>query len=494
MKTEKKHVLVLDQKGNASRCIIFDQDCKIVYKTENAVSSINLGNGHCEQSPEEIFTTQYNAMIKAIIEADIAPQDIAGIGIANQRETVVLWDKVTGNPVHNAITWHCMRTKEICDEILQDHEMSDYIQQSTGSFVKPHFSATKIKWILDHVPGVRKRMQDGEILFGTMDTWLLWKLTGGKVYATDYTNASKTMLFNIHKLCWDNSLFEYLDIPTTQLPEVKQSNDFFGTINIRGVEIPIYSVIGNQQAILVGGGCFEKGDTKNTYDEDSYIMMNIGDNPITSNEDFFTTIAFALDGKVTYAVEGIVYVSGDVIRWLKEGACLINDIKDCEYFANKVADSGGVYYVPQRVEAENKPPCQGGLVGMNLHTTQPHIIRAVLESIVYQTQDVLNSLKDDYGVAVSKISADGIYSENEFVIQFQSDISSCPVLTCDAYDTVAHGVLILTGIKAGFWDKLEDAFECAHNGLNYKPNLSAQEIDKKMLGWSNAVKQVRILS
>ncbi len=400
----KKYIVALDQGTTSSRCIVFDRDLNIISLAQKEFPQIFPQSGWVEQRPMDIYVSQYGVLTETILRGDIKPEEIAGIGITNQRETAIIWDKETGNPIYNAIVWQCRRTSEICED-LKNRGLTDYIQQSTGLLIDAYFSGTKIKWILDHVEGAREKAQRGELLFGTVDTWLIWKMTEGAVHVTDYTNASRTMLFDINRLCWDEKILEELDIPKSMLPEVKSSSEIYGTVNIQGVEVPICGIAGDQQAALFGQACFHKGDAKNTYGTGCFTLMNIGDKPVLSKKGLLTTIAASVGDQVSYAVEGSVFVGGAVIQWLRDGLRLIGDSRDTEYFASKVKDNGGVYIVPA-FTGMGAPHwdmyARGTIFGLTRGTNRNHIIRAAEESIAYQTKDVIDAMIEDTGIELSK--------------------------------------------------------------------------------------------
>ena len=385
---EKKYVLAMDQGTTSSRAIIFDKDQKIVAMAQKEFTQIYPKEGWVEHDAVEIYSSQYGVMIEAIVKSGIDPAEIAGIGITNQRETTVLWDKTTGRPVYNAIVWQCRRTADICDGLVA-RGLDKYIKESTGLVVDAYFSGTKIKWILDNVEGVREKAEKGEILFGTIDSWLVYKLTGGKVHVTDYTNASRTMLFNIHTLEWDKKLLEELDIPASILPQVLPSSHIYGYADIQGVSIPISGIAGDQQAALFGQRCFEKGDAKNTYGTGCFLLMNTGTTPYQSDSGLVTTIAVGIDGKVEYALEGSVFVGGAVIQWLRDEMRFLTESRDAEYYAQKVSDTGGVYLIPA-FTGLGAPYwdmyARGAIVGITRGTKREHIIRAAQESIAYFLQ------------------------------------------------------------------------------------------------------------
>ena len=384
--TDKKYVLALDQGTTSSRCIIFDRDQNILSIAQKEFPQIYPKAGWVEHNPTDIYVTQYSVMIEALAKMAVNPQEIAGIGITNQRETTIVWDRETGLPVYNAIVWQCRRTADICEELMRDAELVEYIKENTGLLVDAYFSATKIKWILDHVEGARARAERGELLFGTVDTWLVWKLTNGAAHVTDYTNASRTMLFNIKTLAWDERILRALDIPRAMLPEVRSCSEVYGTTNISGADIPVCGIAGDQQAALFGQTCFDQGDVKNTYGTGNFILMNTGSEPIRSQNGLLTTIAYGFGGSITYALEGSVFVGGAVLQWLRDEMRFYSSAPDADYFGGKVGDTQGVYFVPA-FTGLGAPHwdmyARGCILGLTRGTSRNHIIRAGLESIAY---------------------------------------------------------------------------------------------------------------
>ena len=405
----KKYVIALDQGTTSSRAMVVDRQGRIISSSQREFAQIYPKPGYVEQDPLEIYASQYGVLAEVMAKGDIAPEEIAAIGITNQRETTILWDRHTGRPVYNAIVWQCRRTAGICEELkAAGHEQ--YIQENTGLLIDAYFSGTKIKWILDNVPGVRERAEQGDILFGTVDSWLIWKMTGGTVHVTDYTNASRTMLYNIRGLCWDQKLLDILDIPACMLPRVCNSSELYGYINLSGVEVPIAGIAGDQQAALFGQACFEKGDAKNTYGTGCFLLMNTGSQLHPSRHGLITTIAIGLNGQVTYALEGSVFVGGAVIQWLRDEMRLIGSAKDSEYFAGTVEDNGGVYLVPA-FTGFGAPHwdmyARGAIFGLTRGSNSSHIIRAALEAIAYQTRDVLEAMYQDTGMPITALRVDG---------------------------------------------------------------------------------------
>ena len=486
---EKKYVLALDQGTTSSRAIIFDKNQKIVAMAQKEFTQIYPKEGWVEHDAVEIYSSQYGVMIEAIVKSGIDPAEIAGIGITNQRETTVLWDKTTGRPVYNAIVWQCRRTADICDGLVA-RGLDKYIKESTGLVVDAYFSGTKIKWILDNVEGVREKAEKGEILFGTIDSWLVYKLTGGKVHVTDYTNASRTMLFNIHTLEWDKKLLEELDIPASILPQVLPSSHIYGYADIQGVSIPISGIAGDQQAALFGQRCFEKGDAKNTYGTGCFLLMNTGTTPYKSNSGLVTTIAVGIDGKVEYALEGSVFVGGAVIQWLRDEMRFLTESRDAEYYAQKVSDTGGVYLIPA-FTGLGAPYwdmyARGAIVGITRGTKREHIIRAAQESIAYQSLDLVKAMEKDTGMALNVLNVDGGASRDAFLMQFQADILDKKVQRPIVKETTALGAAYLAGLATGLWNSREELKTGDWCDKIFTPDMTEEKREKLVKGWHKAV-------
>lgn len=445
--------------------------------------------GWVEHDPMEIFSSQYAVMMEAVAQSGISAADIAAIGITNQRETTILWDKATGRPVYNAIVWQCRRTSDIC-ETLRQKNLESYIKQSTGLVLDAYFSATKIKWILDHVEGLRERAEKGEILFGTVDTWLIWKLTGGKVHVTDYTNASRTMLYNIHTLDWDDTLLQELDIPRCILPEVRNSSEIYGYASIEGVNIPIAGIAGDQQAALFGQTCFTPGEAKNTYGTGCFLLMNTGDEPIESKHGLLTTIAIGLNGKVQYALEGSVFVGGAVIQWLRDELRLISESRDAEYYAQKVPDTGGVYIVPA-FTGLGAPywdmHARGCIMGLTRGTKPEHLIRAAQESIAYQSLDLVDAMEKDTGIPLRELKVDGGASRDLFLMQFQADILNKTVRRPMIRETTALGAAYLAGLATGVWSSLSEIKQMWRCDVVFESKMEEETRKDLLHGWHKAV-------
>lgn len=490
----KKYIVSLDQGTTSSRAVIFDQDQKMVAVAQREFTQIYPKEGWVEHNPMEIWATQSSVLTEAIGKAGISANDIIGIGITNQRETTVVWNKNTGKPVYNAIVWQCRRTASICDE-LKAKGLEEYVRANTGLVIDAYFSGTKIKWILDNVEGAREQAENGELLFGTIDTWLIWKLTEGKVHATDYTNASRTMIYNIKDLCWDEKMLEALNIPKSMLPEVKDSSGTFGYANLGGVgahRIPIAGVAGDQQSALFGQACFDKGEAKNTYGTGCFLLMNTGTEMYKSESGLLTTIGIGIDGKVEYALEGSVFVGGAVVQWLRDELRIINDAKDTEYFANKVKDNGGVYLVPAFVGLGTPHwdmYARGTIVGLTRGANKNHIIRAALESIAYQSADLLSAMEKDSGIELKALKVDGGASANNFLMQFQADIIGKTVERPANLETTALGAAYLAGLAVGFWESREEIKKTWAVDKDYTPVMGEAERAALTKKWSRAVER-----
>ena len=488
-----KYIIAIDQGTTSSRAIVFDKNQNMISVAQKEFMQIYPKEGWVEHNPNDIWATQYGVLMEAIQKANIKITDIAGIGITNQRETTIVWDKNTGEPIYNAIVWQCRRTASICDN-LKAKGLTEYIKENTGLVLDAYFSGTKIKWILDNVEGAREKAKRCELLFGTVDTWLLWKLTGGKVHVTDYTNASRTMIYNIKDLKWDEYLLEELDIPQCMLPEVKDSSCIYGYTNIVGTEIPIAGMAGDQQAALFGQAGFYAGDIKNTYGTGSFILMNTGEELILSKNGLLTTICIGLNGKVQYALEGSVFIAGAVIQWVRDELRLLYDAKDTEYFATKVKDTNGVYLVPAFVGL-GAPYwdmyARGCLVGLTRGVNRSHIIRAAEEAIAYQSKDVIDAMLADSGIELLSLKVDGGASRDNFLMQFQADIINVNVLRPKCVETTALGAAYLAGLAVGFWKDQNEIYDSWKLEREFKPTFTQEEIDKKYGGWKKAVERAK---
>ena len=487
----KKYIMALDQGTTSSRAIIFDKDGGIVSLVQREFPQIFPKEGWVEHNPMAIWSTQIAACTEALMQIGGSWDEISGIGITNQRETVVVWERETGTPIYNAIVWQCRRTADYC-ESLKDKGLSELIRNQTGLLLDPYFSASKVAWILDNVEGAREKAERGELCFGTIDTWLIWNLTDGRVHATDYSNASRTMLFNINTLEWDKELLEIFNIPSSILPEVKPSSHIFGHTDskILGAEIPIGGVAGDQQAALFGQCCFNPGELKNTYGTGAFLLMNIGEKPQITDSGLITTIAWGLDGKVNYALEGSVFVCGAAIQWLRDGMRVIESATDSEYYAKKVPDSGGVLVVPafQGLGAPYWDPyARGIIVGITRATTKYHIIRATVESMAYQTADVIRLMEDSTGIKIEGLAVDGGASANELLLSFQSDILGTSVKRPECIETTALGAAYLCGLATGVYKSTDEIKINRRIAKTFEPTKDEAWRNEKMDIWSKAV-------
>ena len=486
-----KYIMAIDQGTTSSRSIIFDKDGNIVSLVQREFPQIFPKEGWVEHNPMAIWSTQIAACTEALTKIGESWEDVGAIGITNQRETVVLWDRKTGVPVYNAIVWQCRRTADYCME-LKNRGLGELIRSKTGLLLDPYFSASKIAWILDNVEGARDRAEAGELCVGTIDTWLMWNLSGGRIHATDYSNASRTMLFNIHTLEWDDELLEIFNIPRSILPEVKPSSHVFGhsDAKILGAEIPIGGVAGDQQAALFGQCCFNPGDMKNTYGTGAFLLMNIGDKPTITDSGLVTTIAWGVDGKVNYALEGSVFVCGAAIQWLRDGLRIIESATDSEYYAKKVPDSGGVLIVPafQGLGAPYWDPyARGIIVGITRGTNKYHLIRATLESLAYQTADVIELMEGSTGIKVEGLAVDGGASANDLLLSFQSDILGTSVKRPECIETTALGAAYLAGLSTGIYKSTDDIKDNRKIAKTFEPTKDNAWRDEKMSLWKKAV-------
>lgn len=484
-----KYIVALDQGTTSSRAIVFDHEQNIVAVGQKEFKQIYPQPGWVEHDPMEIWATQYGVLQEALIKAGITLADVAGIGITNQRETTIVWEKDTGKPIYNAIVWQCRRTADLCDQ-LKDEGWADYIRDTTGLVIDAYFSATKVSWILDHVPGARERAQKGELLFGTVDTWLVWKLTGGAVHVTDYTNASRTMLYNIRDLKWDEKLLERFQIPKCMLPEVRNSSEIYGYVQSEGAQVPVAGIAGDQQAALFGQACFERGSAKNTYGTGCFLLMNIGKNYIASQKGLVTTIAATLNNEVEYALEGSIFVGGAVIQWLRDEMRLIETAAESEKYAVELSDNGGVYLVPAFVGL-GAPYwdmyARGSILGLTRGTGRSHIIRAALEAIAYQTNDVLQAMVEDSGLNLTELKVDGGACRNNFLMQFQADIINCEVKRPAITETTALGVAYLAGLAVGYWNSKEEIAQRWHEEQKFVPQMDDAVRAENCRGWEKAV-------
>lgn len=484
----KKYILTLDEGTTSARAIIFDNLGNIISLAQNEFTQIYPNPSFVEHDPIEILSAQYSAITECIIKSGIDANDISCVGITNQRETVVVWNKHTGEPVYNAIVWQCRRTASICEE-LKAQGLEEYVANTTGLKIDAYFSATKIKWILDNVDGARDAANRGELLFGTIDTWLMWKLSGGKIYATDQTNASRTMLYDIHNLCWDKKLLEILEIPECMLPTVQKSGSIYGDINIMGANLSVCGVAGDQQSALFGQRCISEGDVKNTYGTGCFLLMNTGNTAVKSKNGLLTTIAATTQNSPTqYALEGSVFIGGAVIQWLRDELKIIDNAAQSEDCANAVTDNAGVYIVP--AFAGLGAPywdmyARGTVCGLTRGAGRNHIVRAALESIAYQTNDLICAMQNDAGVTITGLKADGGAARNKFLMQFQSDISNSNVICPKNAEATAFGAALLAGITAGIIDNDISDIKC--DATTFTPTMPNDQRQKHLRGWKQAI-------
>ena len=489
----KQYLIALDQGTTSSRCIIFDRAQQVVGSAQREFTQIYPKPGWVEHDPMEIWSSQLSVLTEALAQTGISPEEVAAIGITNQRETTIVWDRRTGRPVHNAIVWQCRRTAPLCEEMKRDRELTQYIQRRTGLLVDAYFSATKIQWILDHTEGARERAERGELLFGTVDTWLIWNLTKGAVHITDYTNASRTMLFNIHDLCWDQELLDLFRIPVCMMPKVMPSSCVYGktAVEVLGKEVPIAGAAGDQQAALFGQCCFMPGQVKNTYGTGCFLLMNTGKQAIASKHGLLTTIAAGTGDDIEYALEGSVFVAGAEIQWLRDNMRMMRDAAHSERYAQRVEDTNGVYIVPAFAGMGApywNPYARGTVVGITRGCQKEHFIRAALESIAYQTMDVLQAMEEDAGMPLQELKVDGGASANSFLMQFQSDIIGASVHRPSCIETTALGAAYLAGLAIGYWKDKEEI--CANWQLDKKfdASMDAGKREELIKGWKRAVK------
>lgn len=487
-----KYIMALDAGTTSNRCILFNKKGEILSVAQKEFTQIFPNPGWVEHNAKEIWSTQLGVAVEAMSKIGAVAEDIAAIGITNQRETTIVWDKETGEPVYNAIVWQCRRTSEYCDR-LKEKGLIDTFRKKTGLVIDAYFSATKLRWILDNVPDVRERAKRGELLFGTVDTWLIWKLTKGRVHVTDYSNASRTMMYNINELQWDQEILDELDIPASMLPEVRPSSEIYGMTDASffGGAIPIASAAGDQQAALFGQTCFNAGEAKNTYGTGCFLLMNTGELPVFSENGLVTTLAWGLDGKVNYALEGSIFIAGASIQWLRDEMRLIDSAADSEYMAKKVPDTNGCYVVPAFTGLGApywNQYARGTIVGVTRGVNKYHIIRATLESIAYQVNDVLQAMEADSGINLSALKVDGGASANEFLMQTQADIIDTPVLRPKCVESTATGAAYLAGLAVGYWKNKEEIIENIKISKTFYPEISEDERKLRIAGWKKAVK------
>ena len=489
-----KYVMALDAGTTSNRCIIFDREGNQIAVSQKEFKQIYPHPGWVEHDPMEIWATQLGVAQEAILMARTEAKEIAAIGITNQRETTIVWDKNTGLPVYNAIVWQCRRTADYCETLEKDYE--DMIREKTGLKVDAYFSGTKIRWILENVPGAREKAEKGDLLFGTVDTWLIWNLTQGKAHVTDYSNASRTMLFNIHTLQWDDEILELLDIPKCMLPEVRPSSEVYGETDytLFGDGIKIAGAAGDQQAALFGQTCFKPGEAKNTYGTGCFLLMNTGETPVTSTNGLVTTIAWGLNGKVEYALEGSIFVAGAAIQWLRDEMGLVENSPASERYARMVEDTNGVYMVPAFVGLGAPywdPYARGAIVGLTRGANRNHVIRATLESLAYQTWDVLHAMEADSGIRLDSLKVDGGACANDFLMQFQADMIRAEVRRPVCIETTAMGAAYLAGLAVGYWSSQEDVKSNWQVSGSFVPQMDAKLAQEKLDGWHAAVRMLR---
>lgn len=491
-----KYIMALDLGTTSCRCIIFDKNGRICSAAQKEFTQYFPQPGWVEHDAEEIWATQTGLMYEAMSKIDITINEIAGIGITNQRETTVLWDKETGRPVHKAIVWQCRRTAGYCDE-LKNLGMAEFFRSKTGLVLDAYFSATKLRWLLDNAAGARERAEKGELLFGTVDSWIIWKLTGGKVHVTDYSNASRTMLFNIHTLKWDEEILRVLKIPQQILPEVKPSSHVYGYTDSKlfGREVPIAGAGGDQQCALFGQTCFERGEVKNTYGTGGFMLMNTGTAPVNSHNGLVTTIAWGVDDKVEYALEGSIFVAGAAVQWLRDELGLIRDAAESEVLAKSVPDANGCYVVPAFVGLGAPywdQYARGAIVGLTRGANRNHIVRATLESIAYQVNDVLTAMQEDSGMPITSLRVDGGACDNDFLMQFQADILNTSVVRPYCIETTAMGAAYLAGLAVGYWRSKEEILANHVIAAEFKPQMGQAKRESLLQGWHNAVKAASV--
>lgn len=488
-----KFIMALDQGTTSSRAILFDEDGKIFHTPQQEFKQYFPQSGWVEHDPEQIWSSILSVIVGVLSEKNISATQVVGIGITNQRETTVVWDKHTGKPVYNAIVWQSRQTVDICDE-LREAGHSDMVRDKTGLLIDAYFSGTKVKWILDHVEGAREKAEAGDLLFGTIDTWIIWKLTNGEKHVTDYSNASRTLMYNIYDLKWDDELLEMLSVPKSMLPEVRPSSEVYGhtaSKHFFGQEVPIAGIAGNQQAALFGQACFEQGMVKNTYGTGCFMLMNTGEKAVRSEHGLLTTLAWGIDGKVTYALEGSIFVAGSALQWLRDGLRMFRDSAESEQYATRVESTEGVYMVPAFVGLGTPywdSDVRGAFFGLTRGTTKEHFVRATLESLAYQTNDVLEAMEEDSGIPLGRLRVDGGAVKNDFLMQFQADLLNVPVERPEINETTALGAAYLAGLAVGFWESQEKIAEYWKLEKDFEPQMAEADAAKLVEGWHKAVK------
>lgn len=488
----KKYILAIDQGTTSSRTIIFDKQGKIVNQSSKEIEMIYIKEDYVEQKANDIWTTVLTSMAECLYHAEILPEEIESIGITNQRETTIMWDRRTGNPIYKAIVWQSKQSNYICED-LKEQGYEELFKEKTGLLIDSYFSATKVKWVLDNVPGARDLMNDGNLMFGTVDTWLLYKLTGHKVHKTDVTNASRTLMYNINTLEWDQEILDILGIDSSILPEVVDSNAHFGNTTeytFFGKDVPITGVLGDQQAALFGQLCFEKGEIKNTYGTGCFMLMNTGENLVQSKKGLLTTIAYSLDGKVTYALEGSVFVAGSAIQWLRDSLHFFENASDSEKQALSVNDNYGVYFVPAFVGLGTPywdSECRGAIFGLTRGTRKEHITRATLESLAYQSKDIIDVMSQESSIKIKSLKVDGGASLNNFLMQFQSDLINTEIIRQDISEITALGAAFISGLSSGFFKDIEELKELTKSYVTYQPKINDELRNSLYNGWNSAI-------
>lgn len=491
-----KYILSIDQGTTSTRAILFDHQSNVIAMASEEIKQIYPHPGWVEHNPNQIWVSVLAVMARVLLEANIKPQDVHAIGITNQRETTIVWDKQTGQPIYNAIVWQSRQTSSICDD-LKEKGFGPLFKQKTGLMIDAYFSATKIKWILDQVPGAKEKADQGQLLFGTIDTWLAYKLSGDKLHITDYTNASRTLLYNIHELKWDEELCAILDIPMSMLPKVQESSSLYGHTaphHFFGKKVPISGIAGDQQAALFGQNCFDKGMVKNTYGTGCFMLMNTGNTPITSEHGLLTTIAWGINKEITYALEGSVFVAGSSVQWLRDGLKLIESASETEGLATSLSSNEGIYLVPAFVGLGTPywdSDARGAIFGLTRGTSKAHFARAVLEAICYQSMDVLHAMEEDTKLPITSFKVDGGATVNEFLMQFQSDILNLRVDKPKILETTALGAAYLAGLSTGYWSSIEDIRSSWKLDKSYAPQMNDQDRDQAVKGWKTAVSATR---
>ncbi|MFD2869352.1 glycerol kinase [Kurthia sp. 3B1D] len=490
--TEKKYILAIDQGTTSSRAILFNHDGTIFHTYQQEFPQYFPQSGWVEHNAEEIWSSVLSCIATVLSDKHVSATQIAGIGITNQRETTVVWDKHTGKPIYNAIVWQSRQTADICDD-LKENGYNELFRDKTGLLIDAYFSGTKVKWILDNVEGAREKAEAGDLLFGTMDTWIIWKLTNGAVHVTDYSNASRTLMYNIYDLTWDQELLDILGVPASMLPDVRPSSEVYGhtaDAQFFGQNVPIAGAAGDQQAALFGQACFDEGMVKNTYGTGCFMLMNTGEKAVKSTNGLLTTLAWGLDGKVTYALEGSIFVAGSAIQWLRDGLRMFRHAKDSEAYAARVDSTEGVYVVPAFVGLGTPywdSDVRGAVFGLTRGTSKEHFVRATIESLAYQTKDVLDAMEADSGIPLTKLRVDGGAVENNFLMQFQSDLLNVPVDRPVINETTALGAAYLAGLAVGFWNSTDDIAKYWNLNKQFTPAMAVDKRDKLYDGWKKAV-------